>query len=96
MAKQKNKKELLGIIIVLFIGLGFIVTILSLRNSTEKRSRASEFQDLNTADQIMQTNYADGTMGPSTSIQNFSNPLAPSQQGSITLLVTDPLASVAE
>ncbi len=95
MAKNKKlannkKKKLIGIIIIILVGIGIVVTLLAVKQSTESRQHASSFQDINSSDQITQTNNPDGTMGVVDYTQNFSNTLPNEFLGSLNFQVTDP------
>ncbi|HXS14661.1 MAG TPA: DUF4382 domain-containing protein [Candidatus Saccharimonadales bacterium] len=84
------KKVLLVLGILVLIGGVAAGTYLSL-TTTNTQQHASNFSDLNSADQISQTNNADGTMGPLTWLGNYSNRLPAYYLGSLSFQVTDPI-----
>lgn len=87
---NSKSKEIIGIIIIILVGIGFIATILADKQSTEYQQHASSFQNLNSADQIIQTNNPDGTMGGVDYTHNFSSTLPEEFLGSLNFQITDP------
>lgn len=84
-------KKLLGALVIVLLGLGLLAVLMGVQRSTENRQHASSiFEDINTAGDIEKTNNADGTMGPSTWLGNFSNTLPGVYLGSLSFGVTDP------
>lgn len=84
------KKLLFVVGILVLLGGVAAGTYLSLTR-TNTQQHASGFEDLNSADQITQTNNADGTMGPLTWLGNYSNRLPAYYLGSLSFQVTDPV-----
>lgn len=92
MAKaQDNTKKTWGIIVVILLVGGVIGAYIGANQVTQNQSNASIVTNLNSSEDIDQTNNADGTMGPSSWQGNFSNTLPSDQLGSLALNVTDPI-----
>lgn len=75
---------------VLILGIGVVAGGLAIQQSSENRSHASLFNDINKATEITTTTNPDGTMGPATWYGNYSNTLLPYMLGNLDFQVTDP------
>lgn len=86
---HKRNSKSIAIMAAVAIMVGLPILVFSTQVTQENQQHAS-FQDFNTGDQISQTNYPDGTMGPPDWSGNYSNAIDEAQTGTLTFLVTDP------
>lgn len=86
--KRVSKTSIVAAGLVIMIGLP--LTIFSLQQRTETQQHAAQFTDLNTGNEIIQTNNADGSMGQLSSDSNYSRTFPQPYLGTINLLITDP------
>lgn len=79
-----------GLFVLLVLGIGIVAGAIAVQQSLENRGHASVFNNVNSAAQITTTTNADGTMGQTTWLGNFSNKLPTTMLGTLDVLVTDP------
>lgn len=87
MGGQNNK--LYGLLVIFLLIGGVFVTVIATRQQTQTQQKASEIANINTGQDISQTNNADGTMGPIDTSGNLSNGMSVDQLGSLIFLVSD-------
>lgn len=87
---MKKKQKAPNFFLVLALSVGLVAGLFLVQHSTEDRQHASQFNDLNSSDQITDVNNPDGTMGPVDYSANYANTLPEYYLGTLELQVTDP------
>ncbi|HEV2339210.1 MAG TPA: DUF4382 domain-containing protein [Patescibacteria group bacterium] len=90
MTRQTSFGKKAGIIIVILLIAGVVVAGIAVQRSTNYQQHASNYNDLNTAQDIISTNNPDGTMGPIDYTTNFSNTFPQVYLGTLDVHLTDP------
>ena len=90
MMRQTSFGKKAGIIIVILLIAGVVVAGIAVQRSTNYQQHASNYNDLNTAQDITNTNNPDGTMGPIDYTTNFSNTFPQVYLGTLDMHLTDP------
>jgi hypothetical protein len=79
-----------GLLVIAILAIGVIAVGIAAQQSTENRQHASQFNDLNSAKDVVNTINVDGTMGPDSWLGNYSNTLPQAALGFLQFQVTDP------
>lgn len=81
--------KILGLLVVIILVVGIIVTVIASRQQTQTQQHASDTVNLNTGADITSTNNLDGTMGPTSWQNNYSSSLPSNQVSSLIFLVSN-------
>lgn len=92
-ANIKNRSQIgktSALVVAIALILGLPIVLFSTQQTTDIKQHASQFNDLNTASAITETNNPDGTMGAATYLGNFSNEFPVTYLGKLDFQIIDP------